>query len=124
MIRRPPRSTLFPYTTLFRSRHEAEMTAVGRPGWILVSPDRGELPYGARPHVEHEDLQRAGDVAVKRDRLSVGRPLRRIGRTGDAVVERREQLLVRPIRRHHIDLRQPRTRRDERNALSVRTVGG
>src|SRR3712207_5431564 len=27
MIRRPPRSTLFPYTTLFRSPHEAE--AVG-----------------------------------------------------------------------------------------------
>src|SRR3989442_4344386 len=24
MIRRPPRSTLFPYTTLFRSRHELE----------------------------------------------------------------------------------------------------
>src|SRR3712207_8901638 len=24
MIRRPPRSTLFPYTTLFRSIHEAE----------------------------------------------------------------------------------------------------
>src|SRR2546427_5733249 len=23
MIRRPPRSTLFPYTTLFRSRHDA-----------------------------------------------------------------------------------------------------
>src|SRR3712207_7579531 len=23
MIRRPPRSTLFPYTTLFRSRHQA-----------------------------------------------------------------------------------------------------
>src|SRR5256885_8698880 len=28
MIRRPPRSTLFPYTTLFRSRHE-ERAAVG-----------------------------------------------------------------------------------------------
>src|SRR3712207_7324937 len=28
MIRRPPRSTLFPYTTLFRSR-EAEVDAVG-----------------------------------------------------------------------------------------------
>src|SRR3712207_8060031 len=27
MIRRPPRSTLFPYTTLFRSQRE-------RPGWI------------------------------------------------------------------------------------------
>src|SRR5256885_12660442 len=24
MIRRPPRSTLFPYTTLFRSRHDPE----------------------------------------------------------------------------------------------------
>src|SRR5688572_32019495 len=24
MIRRPPRSTLFPYTTLFRSRHQPE----------------------------------------------------------------------------------------------------
>src|SRR2546422_3547751 len=27
MIRRPPRSTLFPYTTLFRSQKEARMTA-------------------------------------------------------------------------------------------------
>src|SRR2546422_2898077 len=27
MIRRPPRSTLFPYTTLFRSREEAEPRA-------------------------------------------------------------------------------------------------
>src|SRR5947209_8931767 len=28
MIRRPPRSTLFPYTTLFRSRHRAPQRAV------------------------------------------------------------------------------------------------
>src|SRR6266516_3873151 len=32
MIRRPPRSTLFPYTTLFRSRGRAERRAVGRGG--------------------------------------------------------------------------------------------
>src|SRR2546426_12760925 len=32
MIRRPPRSTLFPYTTLFRSRHEAEARVAGPPG--------------------------------------------------------------------------------------------
>src|SRR5256886_7918080 len=33
MIRRPPRSTLFPYTTLFRSSEEAEIhvAVVGRP---------------------------------------------------------------------------------------------
>ena len=29
MIRRPPRSTLFPYTTLFRSRSDDESTAEG-----------------------------------------------------------------------------------------------
>src|SRR5258707_5206139 len=29
MIRRPPRSTLFPYTTLFRSTVEGEVTAFG-----------------------------------------------------------------------------------------------
>src|SRR5688572_30892944 len=28
MIRRPPRSTLFPYTTLFRSRHDVQHEAV------------------------------------------------------------------------------------------------
>src|SRR5437773_9524812 len=32
MIRRPPRSTLFPYTTLFRSRPAGAVSARG-PGW-------------------------------------------------------------------------------------------
>src|SRR3712207_9077484 len=30
MIRRPPRSTLFPYTTLFRSRSEAALATPGK----------------------------------------------------------------------------------------------
>src|SRR6266498_3625937 len=65
MIRRPPRSTLFPYTTLFRSRHRADgcervgarhdtaprEDAVGRPqrrraalrgGGVGVGAERGE----------------------------------------------------------------------------------
>src|SRR5256886_12793218 len=33
MIRRPPRSTLFPYTTLFRSH----VSLAPRPGWIALS---------------------------------------------------------------------------------------
>src|SRR2546426_7816547 len=37
MIRRPPRSTLFPYTTLFRSGHDAQL-------------QRQALPGGARAH--------------------------------------------------------------------------
>src|SRR6266576_6489212 len=100
--------------------NKGEMTAVGRPSRILVAPHRGELPDRACPHVEHEHLQRTGHVPVKRYRLPVGRPLGRIGRPGHAVVEWREQLLVRSIRRHHIDLRQTRARRDECNALPVR----
>src|SRR3989454_6154035 len=31
MIRRPPRSTLFPYTTLFRSDRDAAALSAGRP---------------------------------------------------------------------------------------------
>src|SRR2546426_5592810 len=46
MIRRPPRSTLFPYTTLFRSRH--------RPGphprqrFLVLRSDAGYLRAGRR----------------------------------------------------------------------------
>src|SRR2546428_5997685 len=40
MIRRPPRSTLFPYTTLFRSHGI-------RPG-LAVSPRNGRAVYDAR----------------------------------------------------------------------------
>src|SRR3712207_7020801 len=39
MIRRPPRSTLFPYTTLFRSRGEADVQPAGR---RAVAPGLGE----------------------------------------------------------------------------------
>src|SRR2546426_7949874 len=50
MIRRPPRSTLFPYTTLFRSRwpesaprHTARASATGgRGGGTTASPARSE----------------------------------------------------------------------------------
>src|SRR5687768_18448845 len=41
MIRRPPRSTLFPYTTLFRSpdpAHAEALKAWGRGYWKAVSP--------------------------------------------------------------------------------------
>src|SRR2546428_7402119 len=31
MIRRPPRSTLFPYTTLFRSTYKREQSRIARP---------------------------------------------------------------------------------------------
>src|SRR5256885_8708104 len=44
MIRRPPRSTLFPYTTLFRSREEAAEAVAARPAWApsATAPERPE----------------------------------------------------------------------------------
>src|SRR5260370_3104214 len=42
MIRRPPRSTLFPYTTLFRSRRNVSALAIGREGeWLLFDCGEG-----------------------------------------------------------------------------------
>src|SRR5258708_32668109 len=40
MIRRPPRSTLFPYTTLFRSPDHGDFLAIGRPGLHHVAVQR------------------------------------------------------------------------------------
>src|SRR3712207_9419045 len=52
MMRRPPRSTLFPYTTLFRSHHERGVGPAEDPQPPLVA-DEGERPAGE---------QREGDV--------------------------------------------------------------
>src|SRR5256885_7113728 len=38
MIRRPPRSTLFPYTTLFRSVAQMALAAPGMPAGLLAAP--------------------------------------------------------------------------------------
>src|SRR2546429_6003566 len=40
MIRRPPRSTLFPYTTLFRSIHNGARLVVATPGRLEDYLDR------------------------------------------------------------------------------------
>src|SRR5256885_8789593 len=43
MIRRPPRSTLFPYTTLFRSTHSVPVILFGTEFWKrLLNIDRSE----------------------------------------------------------------------------------
>src|SRR3712207_8419083 len=49
MIRRPPRSTLFPYTTLFRSSTQTIFTDLTRSG--LLGNSKTRPPYGPRvPH--------------------------------------------------------------------------
>src|SRR2546426_4855513 len=58
MIRRPPRSTLFPYTTLFRSRDVVRSHAVAVAPRGL--PGRFELVA----HPVHEDVRHERDGAV------------------------------------------------------------
>src|SRR5689334_24810280 len=64
MIRRPPRSTLFPYTTLFRSPHWSWLffTAIQREMNFALNqqPSRCEalaLPPGARSEEHTSELQ-------------------------------------------------------------------
>src|SRR3712207_7333590 len=51
MIRRPPRSTLFPYTTLFRSESGERV----REARTLMDAADADLPAGARVAVGHHD---------------------------------------------------------------------
>src|SRR2546427_2367844 len=48
MIRRPPRSTLFPYTTLFRSLRVARLAAAEAPCIACDRADRGRRGAPAR----------------------------------------------------------------------------
>src|SRR5256885_6882526 len=49
MIRRPPRSTLFPYTTLFRSRVRVAASVVAERLCIVVNNSSPQLPRDLKP---------------------------------------------------------------------------
>src|SRR2546430_12379106 len=65
MIRRPPRSTLFPYTTLFRSKTESKVVAP-------MAPNAAQIDAHGLLLVEVLDVQPAGAKAMihARDRKS------------------------------------------------------
>src|SRR3712207_7364091 len=62
MIRRPPRSTLFPYTTLFRSAYEAELLLV------QVLPAKDAVPEVALGLAGEELRRFAEELAGARGR--------------------------------------------------------
>src|SRR5256885_11896881 len=71
MIRRPPRSTLLPYTTLFRSRADA---------------------FGFRPVHANEPRQRAKEIAQEiLQRQRVRREMELEGSPGEQGIEQRNQ---------------------------------
>src|SRR5688572_31038678 len=57
MIRRPPRSTLFPYTTLFRSGRAADLDRLSD----RAVPRRVDDAHGALPEVRDPDDPETGD---------------------------------------------------------------
>src|SRR5690349_23409780 len=77
MIRRPPRSTLFPYTTLFRSfvicRHEggaANMAdawgkLTGEPGILFVTRGPGATHGSVRSEEHTSELQSRRDLVCR-----------------------------------------------------------
>src|SRR5260370_1785433 len=69
MIRRPPRSTLFPYTTLFRSRRRVQLSVRGHP---LFNRSVGA------PSRQRSELV---SPAVGRARVAWQRGLDRLGRS-------------------------------------------
>src|SRR5256885_4106960 len=72
MIRRPPRSTLFPYTTLFRSRKTGEPPVRGKDILLFEIPIGGFHSSDAKlrqSHVPHFGRRALGGEAA-RDRKS------------------------------------------------------
>src|SRR2546425_12457567 len=82
MIRRPPRSTLFPYTTLFRSRRGRRHPPRRRPGAPGGVPHDRRLPH--RGSANHQGLS-AGSEAC--DSHGGPRVVRRAARRGGTAAE-------------------------------------
>src|SRR3712207_7424273 len=72
MIRRPPRSTLFPYTTLFRSARAATMVAARARWFALGTPAAGPAERPCPASGDDADLQVAErePAGVQGDRKS------------------------------------------------------
>src|SRR3712207_7354489 len=82
MIRRPPRSTLFPYTTLFRSRRRLHADFAANPGRIASG---GAFGMGYFSHKIQIDSPRSVSVTSRRPEES-----RRVG-LSENVFERSEE---------------------------------
>src|SRR5260370_31700232 len=68
MIRRPPRSTLFPYTTLFRSSAEFRLEVA------FLTAGQGDRAHPLLPIVAQSPLQPMGTFYRKISRLNATRP--------------------------------------------------
>src|SRR2546430_6497612 len=65
MIRRPPRSTLFPYTTLFRSLHGADRESGSRLGAACLAPAGVEQLGDPRSEEHTSELQSQSNLVCR-----------------------------------------------------------
>src|SRR3989454_2639089 len=65
MIRRPPRSTLFPYTTLFRSHQRSSISCGADPRWA-----GGGSACRSRRRLRYTAQERTAGRRARRDRKS------------------------------------------------------
>src|SRR2546430_16840820 len=70
MIRRPPRSTLFPYTTLFRSRGDLAYVRILAP--LLDATDSGLIERRWQELTDRE-LRRFVEAGMERERIMLDR---------------------------------------------------
>src|SRR3712207_9302868 len=75
MIRRPPRSTLFPYTTLFRSRSLGigHSERLPRRAWPCASKEPPAQASSAAAHGDSDEGLRSSRVVVARARSRFSR---------------------------------------------------
>src|SRR6266480_723149 len=98
MIRRPPRSTLFPYTTLFRSSGTGEVAAVGEVGELccrgyLVMTGYYDMPEATAGAIDGDGWYHTGDLASMDERGY----LRIEGRLKDMIIRGGENIYPREI---------------------------
>src|SRR5256885_12094938 len=70
MIRRPPRSTLFPYTTLFRSRWRTDRSARPERDFVLRLPGLARFPANVSPRRSQAGTSRSRWEDRKSTRLN------------------------------------------------------
>src|SRR5690348_17865120 len=93
MIRRPPRSTLFPYTTLFRSRSRTGAVPGPRSRWARAIASSGVTPMRSEEHTS--ELQSPVHLVC---RLLLEKKKTHNTRLEDAL----GRIAVRIVRRRHV----------------------
>src|SRR2546425_13375975 len=110
MIRRPPRSTLFPYTTLFRSRLRQRAEPRVHPRRDLARAQRNpKVPFGSLPD-RHRPLQGAPVPDIAGERLVADR--RREAQALEPIEDRPDRL-QRVRHPDHIHVQREATRSEE-----------